>query len=376
MDSKAHNNEDQRLIHTTALPRKANNAVGWANQRLASHRGERQCVPWLQQTSRTEWNEAPVLPPLAPWPLHLTILVKSDHAQDATRSKAQAKGPLARCVKKSWCAGAAPRLVHVVGRAAPTHVGTWNSRRRRSPTSLVYRVRQASSCSATRIPTCISRWLTCLGQSRKCGGWGTPHPALSIVHGVTFAMATPSFPPLPTPFLPPCTSPRVWVSSFATYSLGALHFGLLLFRSSQPHAVVSFGARFFPRKRLSWIIVWRGTTAGSPHGKNNPQGFPSWQHQRKEPGPVWQRRQRDGGCSALDVCLSACALPRQLPLCAQRAFANFLCDPCVATAAYDRHQDSPMSRDSPPRQPYRQPPTTHRVLYLVFIPLSHDSPPL
>ena len=61
--------------------------------------------------------------------------------------------------------------------------------------------------------------------------------------------------------------------------LGALLFGLLVIRSSQPHAVVSCGAHLFPRKRLSWIIVWRGTTAGSPHGKKHPQGFPRWQHQ-------------------------------------------------------------------------------------------------
>ena len=50
------------------------------------------------------------------------------------------------------------------------------------------------------------------------------------------------------------------------------------------------------------------------------------------------------------MCLSAGALPRELPRCAQRAFANLLCDTCVATSAYDRHQDSPLSRDSPPRQ--------------------------
>ena len=36
---KALNNEDQRLIHTAALPKKANNAVGWVNQRLAMHSG-------------------------------------------------------------------------------------------------------------------------------------------------------------------------------------------------------------------------------------------------------------------------------------------------------------------------------------------------
>ena len=68
--------------------------------------------------------------------------------------------------------------------------------------------------------------------------------------------------------------PRVWVSFFATYSLGASLFGLCLIRSSQPHAVVLCVARLFPRKPISWIIEWRGTTAGSPHGTNNPQGFP------------------------------------------------------------------------------------------------------
>ena len=265
--------------------------------------------------------------------------------------------------------------MHVVGRAAPTQVGTWNSRRRRSPTSRVYRVRQASSCCATRIPTCTSWWLTCLGQSRKCGAWGMLHPALSIVHCVTFAMATPSFPPVPTPSSPPFTSPRVWVSFFATYSLGALVFGLLLIRSSQPHAVVSCGARLFPRKRLSWIIVWRGILRlDHPTGKTILKDFQGGNTKEGEPGPVWQRRQRHGGCTALDVCLSSGALPRQLPRCAQRAFANFVCDQCVATAAYNRHQDSPLSRDSPPQQPYRQPPCPTTPPCLVPCPKSLSFP--
>ena len=60
MCPKAHNNEDQRLIHTVALPRKANNAFGCANQRLPGHRGEWQRVPWLRQTSKTEWDKVPV----------------------------------------------------------------------------------------------------------------------------------------------------------------------------------------------------------------------------------------------------------------------------------------------------------------------------
>ena len=74
---------------------------------------------------------------------------------------------------------------------------------------------------------------------------------------------------------------HAWVSFLTTYSLGALLFGLLPIRGSQPHAVVSCGARLFPRKRPSWIIVWRGTTAGSPHGKNNAQGCPRRQNQRR-----------------------------------------------------------------------------------------------
>ena len=67
--------------------------------------------------------------------------------------------------------------------------------------------------------------------------------------------------------------------------------------------------------------------------------------------------------------LSAGALPRKLPRCARRVFANFVCDPCVATTAYDRLHDSPLSRDSPPRRPYRQPPCpkTDLVLYPVFV---------
>ena len=56
MCPKAHNNEDQRLIHTTALTRKANNAMGGANQRLAGLRGDWQRVPRLRQTSRTAWD--------------------------------------------------------------------------------------------------------------------------------------------------------------------------------------------------------------------------------------------------------------------------------------------------------------------------------
>ena len=69
------------------------------------------------------------------------------------------------------------------------------------------------------------------------------------------------------------------------YSFGALLFGLLLIRTSQPHALLYYGARSFRRKPPSWIIIWRGTTAGSPHGKNNPQGFPRQQHQRTRTGP-------------------------------------------------------------------------------------------
>ena len=135
------------------------------------------------------------------------------------------------------------------------------------------------------LSTCTSRWLTCLGQSRKCGAWGTPHPALSIVHCVSFAMATPSFPRVPTPSSPPFTSPRVWVSFSATYSLGASLFGPRLILRSQPHAVMFCGARLFPRKRPSWIIEWRRTTAGSPHRTNNSQVFPRLQHQRRGTRP-------------------------------------------------------------------------------------------
>ena len=78
----------------------------------------------------------------------------------------------------------------------------------------------------------------------------------------------------------------------------------------------------------------------------------------------------------MDVCLLVGALPRQLPRCARRAFANFVCDPCVATTAYNRHQDSPLSRDSPPRQPCRQPPCpmANPVLYPVFMPCPTTAP--
>ena len=87
-----------------------------------------------------------------------------------------------------------------------------------------------------------------LTEVRSMGG-SAPSP--EHVHYVTFAMATPSFPPVLIPSSPPFTSPPVWVSFFATYNLGALLFTLLLIRSSQPHVAVSCGARLFPRKRLS-----------------------------------------------------------------------------------------------------------------------------
>ena len=124
-------------------------------------------------------------------------------------------------------------------------------------------------------------YLTVVDIPRSHGAWGTLHPALSIIHCVTFAMAAPAISQLPTPSSPPFTrGGGGWVSFFATYSLGVLMFGLLMTRSSQPHAVVSCGARLFPCKHLAWIIIWRGTTAGSPHGTNNSQGFPMLQHQR------------------------------------------------------------------------------------------------
>ena len=76
------------------------------------------------------------------------------------------------------------------------------------------------------------------------------------------------------------------------------------------------------------------------------------------------------------MCLSAGALPRKLPRCARPAFANFVCYPCVVTTAYDRHHDNPLSRDSPPRQPYRRPPCpkTNPVLYPVFMPCPTTAP--
>ena len=74
--------------------------------------------------------------------------------------------------------------------------------------------------------------------------------------------------------------------------------------------------------------------------------------------------------------LSVGALPRQLPRCARRAFAKFVCDPCVVIAAYNGHQDSPLSRDSPPREPCQQPPLSDDRPSLVpcHHALSHDSP--
>ena len=106
-----------------------------------------------------------------------------------------------------------------------------------------------------------------------------------------------------------------------------------------------------------------------PTGKTILKCFQGGNTKEGEPGPHWQRRQRHIGCSALDMCLSAGALPNQLAPCAGRMFANFVCDPCVATAAYDRHQDSPLSRDRPARPPCRQPPCpmTDLVLYPVFM---------
>ena len=87
-----------------------------------------------------------------------------------------------------------------------------------------------------RLPGTASLFMLCDENTHlyltKCGAWGTLHPALSIVYCVCFAMETPSFPRVPTPSSPPFTSPRVWVSFFATYNLGTLLFGLLLIRSS------------------------------------------------------------------------------------------------------------------------------------------------
>ena len=76
-----------------------------------------------------------------------------------------------------------------------------------------------------------------------------------------FCNGTPLFPPFPTRTSPPLTSPTVWVSFFVMYNLGALLFGLLLIRNFQPRTVVSCGACLSPRKRPSWMIVWRVTTA-------------------------------------------------------------------------------------------------------------------
>ena len=236
-----------------------------------------------------------------------------------------------------------------VHQPAPTLLGTWNARRRRSRTYLVYQVRQASSYSAIGIPNCTSTCWTCLRRSRKCGAWGTLHPALTIAHCVSFTMATPSFLPFLTRSAPPFTfhPPPVRVSFLKMYRLGVLLLGLLLIRGSRPCAVVSCGARLSPRKHPCWIIVWHGTMARSPHRNSNPQGLPKQQHQRMGNGPVWQRSQRHGGCNALDVCLSARAPPTQLSRRTRRTFANFIWDPCVATIAYNRLKDNPLSRDNP-----------------------------
>ena len=121
-----------------------------------------------------------------------------------------------------------------------------------------------------------------------CGAWGTLHWAPSIVHCVICAMATPSFPRFPTLSSPPFTFPCLSVSFFATYSLGALLFGLLAIRSSQLHTVVSCGARLFPRKRLSWIIVWRVRRLDHPTGKTILKGFQDGNTKEGEPGLVWQ----------------------------------------------------------------------------------------
>ena len=72
-------------------------------------------------------------------------------------------------------------------------------------------------------------------------------------------------------------------------------------------------------------------------------------------------------------------LPRQFPRRARLQFANFVCDLrlCVVTVAYERVQDSPVSRENPPRQPCRQPPCpiTNPVLRPVFM-LCWTTPPL
>ena len=170
-------------------------------------------------------------------------------------------------------------------------------------------------------------------------------------------MATPSFQPFPTRSPPPFTSPPVCVSFFATYSLGA--WGLCCSVSSSS-AVLSHTWSCLVVHACSPAKAPLGLSYGAllrldhPTGKTILKGFQGGNTKEGQLGPVWHRWQRHRGCSALDVCLSAGALPRQLPHCARRAFATFVCDLCVATAAYGRHQDSPLSRDSTPRQPCRQ----------------------
>ena len=74
--------------------------------------------------------------------------------------------------------------------------------------------------------------------------------------------------------------------------------------------------------------------------------------------------------------LSTSALPGRLPRCARHTFANFVCDPCIATTAYDRHHNSPLSRDSPHDSPADSPPCamTHHVFYPVFMPCPTTTP--
>ena len=129
---------------------------------------------------------------IAPCSLRPTILVNWDHAQVAIGSQTPAKGPLAAYVKQRWCAGVVPKQVYVLGCAAPTRGATWGSRQTRLPTSLVYRVRQASSCCVTRVRTSTSGCYACLERSWKCAAWGTMHLALSIAQCASFAVASPS----------------------------------------------------------------------------------------------------------------------------------------------------------------------------------------
>ena len=83
------------------------------------------------------------------------------------------------------------------------------------------------------------------------------------------------------------------------------------------------------------VVLWMD----HPTGKTLLKGFQSGNTKEEVMGS-------DG-----TVCLLAGALPKQLARCARRVFANFICDLCVATTAYDRFHESPLSCDSPHDNP-------------------------